>query len=93
MTERRFITWDPDPQEEIAQNVRMLLATAPGTVPLSRTMGAAVALDGPMNESLGRIRAAAATTIRRYEPRAKIKRITATPIDGAGLRAVVELES
>ena len=93
MSERRFIAWNPDPQEEIAQNVRTLLATAPGTVPLARAMGAAVAVDGPQNESLGRIRAAAATTIRRYEPRARIKRITATPINGAGLRAVVELET
>lgn len=88
----RYIIWAPMTEaEEVAQNVRTILSTLPGTVPLSRDLGAAVEVDGPINAVAARLKAAALTSIRRYEPRARVQRVTVERMGDAGLRARVEL--
>jgi phage baseplate assembly protein W len=64
-------------REEIAQNVRMILATAKGTVPFDRNFGLDWAMvDQPVGLLEARISAEVIKQIRRYEPRASVVSVT-----------------
>ena len=59
--------------EEILQNVRVILATSRGTVPLDRTFGIrAEILDLPLPEAMAMYTGEAAAAVERWEPRARI---------------------
>ena len=64
-------------QEEIIQNVRQILLTEQGEVPLDRGFGLDTSiLDSPTNEMLkAKLRAQIAAAIAESEPRAEVKQI------------------
>ena len=62
--------------EEIMQNVRMILQTMRGSVPLYREFGVSGELvDKPVNLVSNRLTAEYARAIQKWEPRAKLKKI------------------
>ena len=68
--------WDPTTDEEVAQNVRSLVATAQGTQPMARALGMPLsAVDGPLQIAQARLASALQTQIRTHEPRAEVARI------------------
>lgn len=58
---------------EIAQNVRTILATAVGSVPLDRAFGASAdLLDDPQPLAQARLVSEIVAAVERYEPRARV---------------------
>lgn len=80
---------------EIIQNVRMILATVKGTVPLDREFGLRTRLvDMPIDRARTLLVREVHEQLRRYEPRAKVVRVIcdgdqATAADGRLLPRVV----
>lgn len=63
--------------EEIAQNVRSIIATAKTTVPLDREFGIdSQLIDEPIAAAQAKLTAEIAASIRRFEPRARLKKAT-----------------
>ena len=63
-------------EEEIVQNVRTILATRVGTVPLDRSFGLSWEyLDKPLPVARALIQAEVIEAITRYEPRANIETV------------------
>jgi phage baseplate assembly protein W len=88
----RWINWSPTPGEEVAQNVRQLLKTEPGTVPLSRALGTPQDMvDLPMSAAGARLQAAVVRAVRTYEPRVKVDRVRLDANANGRLEAVVEI--
>lgn len=59
---------------EVLQNVRTLLCTVIGSVPLDRALGISARLvDRPINEAQARMKAEIIQAIRKYEPRADVR--------------------
>ena len=84
--------WDPTTEEEIAQNVRSLVATAQGSQPLARALGMPLAtLDGPVEVAQARIAAVLQQQIRTHEPRARVDRIAVDGDLDGHLRPTVRL--
>ena len=66
--------------EEIMQNVRMILSTAQGTVPLDRNLGLSAAfIDAPMQKAMMTFTVFATETIQDYEPRVVVEEIEWLP--------------
>lgn len=62
--------------EEILQNVRTIISTREGSVPLDREFGLSWDIvDKPMNQARALFSADVVKKVRRYEPRAKILRV------------------
>ncbi|MDR3089862.1 MAG: GPW/gp25 family protein [Desulfobulbaceae bacterium] len=82
--------------EEMIQNVRMILTTAKGTVPLDRDFGLDCSvLDQPSPRAVALLSVEIYSQIKRYEPRAKVVRVdfpgfSESAVDGT-LRPVVTL--
>lgn len=73
------INWSPTVLEEVLQNVRTLLVTAPGSVPLSRALGTPQDLvDAPESAVAAGLSADVIRAVRTYEPRVKVKSVTLT---------------
>jgi phage baseplate assembly protein W len=71
-----MINWSPTPTEEVVQNVRTLLVTAPGSVPLARAMGTPQdVIDLPESAAGARLQADVIRAVRTYEPRVAIKSV------------------
>ncbi len=87
-----IINWNPTPVEEVVQNVRCLLVTAPGTVPMSRAMGTPQdVLDTPVSAAGARLQADVTRAVKTYEPRVRVKAVRlATDGDGK-LTATAEI--
>ena len=86
------VNWSPTPAEEVVQNVRTLLATAPGTVPLARAMGTPQdVIDQPQNAVGARLQADVIKAVRLYEPRAEIKSVKLSASSDGKLVATAEL--
>lgn len=86
------INWSPSPVDEVVQNVRTLLATAPGTVPLSRAMGTPQdTLDTPESAAGARLQAAVVRAVKIYEPRVAVKRVRLAATADGVLTATAEL--
>jgi phage baseplate assembly protein W len=86
------INWSPTPGEEVAQNVRTLLKTEPGSVPLARAMGTPQdVVDSPQSGAAAQLRAAVVKAIKTYEPRVAVKRVTLTGSADGVLAATVEI--
>lgn len=87
------IIWDPTPGEEVAQRVRTLLKTAPGTVPLARAMGTPQdVVDSPASLAGARLRADVLAALKTYEPRVKVARLPLTTDPDGRLAVTVEIE-
>ncbi|WP_302364744.1 GPW/gp25 family protein [Pyramidobacter piscolens] len=79
--------------EEVVQNVRTILSTAAGTVPLDRDFGVdADALDLPAPSAQAKIAADVVDKIARYEPRARVVRVAWQGDADGRLRPRVEVE-
>ena len=62
---------------EVIQNVRTLLTTRKGTVPIDRKFGLSFEfLDDPLPTSRAKIQTEIFQAIKKYEPRAVLKQIT-----------------
>jgi phage baseplate assembly protein W len=71
--------------EEVLQNVRTILSTRKGSVPLDRNFGiASEFLDSPLPQAQAEINTDVFEQLRKYEPRAQLKEITfdIDPING-----------
>lgn len=65
-----------DEFEEIAQNVRMILTTPKGSVPLDRDFGLDfTVLDQPTSRAQALLSAEIITQVSRYEPRANVSKV------------------
>lgn len=70
--------------DEILQNIRTILTTYKGTVPLDRGFGiSAEYLDKPIPVAEATMASEIMTAVRRYEPRARVAGVTFTG-DGNG---------
>lgn len=87
-----MINWNPSAGDEVAQRVRTLLRTAPGSVPLARTLGTPQdVVDSPQSVAGARLTAAVVRALRTWEPKVTVQRVTlATDQDGR-LTAIVEI--
>jgi phage baseplate assembly protein W len=73
------INFNASGNEEIIQNVRTLFATPIGTVPFDREFGIDVSfLDLPIVQAKAKLAMEYVKKIRKYEPRAKIEKVTFT---------------
>ena len=62
--------------EEIIQNVKTILATVQGTVPLDREFGVdKKILDLPIGIARAKISAAVVVAVNKFEPRVKVRRV------------------
>ena len=87
-----WIDWAPEPGADVAQNVRTLLKTAPGTVTLARAMGTPQdLLDEPQSIAGAQLQAAVISAVRTYEPRVQVSRVTLSATADGVLRAAVEI--
>lgn len=87
-----MINWSPTLAEELLQNVATLLATSPGTVPLSRTLGTPQeVVDLPQSAAGARLQADVIKAVRTYEPRAAIKSVTLSASADGKLSALATL--
>lgn len=81
--------------EEVAQNVRMIIATARHSVPMDRAFGVdAKLIDEPINRAQAKLTAEIATAIREQEPRARLQKVFyfGDATDGVlGIRARIEI--
>ena len=72
--------------EEIIQNVRMILSTVRGTVPLDRNLGLdATFVDAPIMRAMMTFAVYATETIQDYEPRVAVEEIEWLPRPDAAL--------
>ncbi len=72
------------PMEEIMQNVRTILTTRRGSVPLDRDFGMDVSVvDQPINRLQAILTTEIIETVERYEPRAEVVAVDFSG-DGAG---------
>jgi phage baseplate assembly protein W len=86
------INWSPTSVEEVVQNVTTLLATAPGTVPLSRAMGTPQdVIDEPQSSAGARLQADVIKAVRTYEPRVSVRRVRLSADADGHLVATAEL--
>lgn len=79
---------------EIAQNVRMIIATPKFSVPLDREFGvSAAAIDDPISAAQAKLTAEISAAVRKYEPRARVKKIiyNGNVVDGQ-LNATVTID-
>lgn len=61
---------------EIVQNVKTLLSTRRGSVPLDRSLGVDMrAVDAPMQRAAAAFRVEIVEALRRFEPRCKVLRV------------------
>lgn len=69
--------WQPENElEEIIQNVRTILTTLKGTVPLDREFGMDASLvDTPTSSIEGRLTVEIMETVERYEPRVQVRSV------------------
>jgi phage baseplate assembly protein W len=89
-----MINWSPKPVDEVVQNVRTLLVTAPGTVPLARAMGTPQdVVDLPESIAGARLQADVVKAVRIYEPRVKVASVDVTATDDGVLKATVNLDA
>jgi len=87
------INWAPaTTTDEVVQNVETLLATAPGTVPLSRNMGTSQdVVDQPMPAVAAKLQGAVIKAIRTYEPRVAGKPISYSGTADGRLKVTIGL--
>lgn len=79
-----LIEWDPASEiAEIVQNVRTILGTVKGSVPLDREFGVdGTMLDMPMPRAQALYQQAVLSAIERYEPRARVVSVSFDTSDG-----------
>ena len=72
------MNWAPTAAEEVAQNVRSIVATPRGSQPMFRALGVADLVDRPVAVIQARQAAAVAAQVKLYEPRAVVSKVIAS---------------
>lgn len=86
------INWSPTPAEEVVQNVKTLVATDVGTVPLARDLGTPQnVVDLPTPIAGARLQASIIKAVRTYEPRVDIKAVRLSSDEEGKLDVDVEV--
>ncbi|MGN0887227.1 MAG: GPW/gp25 family protein [Candidatus Spyradenecus sp.] len=81
----------PSEAAEILQNVRTILTTTVGTVPLHRDFGVATDfLDSPLPVAKTLMRAAVIDAIEAFEPRARVVEVTFEDDDEAAMAGILK---
>lgn len=75
-TEFNSIDFGATKAKEVLQNVRMILATPEFSAPMGRGFAWNPDVDAPVNIAQAKITARLVTAIRKYEPRAKVVKVT-----------------
>jgi phage baseplate assembly protein W len=71
------INFSPSPVEEVVQNIRTILSTLRGTVPLNRGFGIDLSLiDEPTPIAKARLTSIVISAVKLHEPRAVVKAIS-----------------
>jgi phage baseplate assembly protein W len=80
------IDWAPSSVEaEVLQNVRFILASFAGAVPLARSLGlSASAVDAPASKARALLMTATLRAIQRNEPRARVVELYVDDLDAIG---------
>lgn len=86
------IDWAPTRSNEIAQCVRTLLATTPGTVPYARALGVEGIVDEPTTAAVQTVKVSAVRAVRAYESRARVRSVVVERGDAGELRPTVRIE-
>lgn len=77
--------------EEVLQNVKTILSTLKGTVPLDRDFGInPKVLDQPINTAQARLSAAIVEAVNKFEPRAKVRKILFDNTDRESLDGILK---
>lgn len=86
------VNWSPTTAEEVVQNVKTIIATETGSVPLARDLGTPQDIvDAPTSIAGARLQASIIKAVRTYESRAEITAVRLSS-DGEGkLAATVEV--
>ena len=75
---------------EIEQNIRMILRTPKGSVPLHRDFGISYDfLDLPLNKAIVVLRNEIVKSIRRWERRVEIEEVKVEPSEGGALQVKI----
>lgn len=83
---------ETDTVASVLQNIRIILSTFRGTVPLDRDLGiSAEAVDRPVGAVRALLTAQLRETIEKYEPRATVRAVTFLQAEGR-LLPTVEVE-
>ncbi len=62
--------------EEITQNIKLILTTIKGTVPLDRNFGIDISfLDNPIPKAVMRAKISILETVKKYEPRVEVLKV------------------
>lgn len=90
----RSIDFDPASMPlEIVQNVRTILSTVKGTVPMDRLFGlSATMLDKPTPDAMAMMSSEIYGAIRKYEPRCRVKSINFEADEDGRLSPKVRIE-
>lgn len=86
------IDWNATGGQAVAQCVRTILATEPGTVPMMRNLGVPQdIIDTPQSIAGARLQSAVVQALRTYEPRVKVKRVQLAADADGRLGATAEI--
>ena len=78
---------------EVLQNVRVIVGTVRGEVPLDRAFGIdANLVDRPINQAKARLTNEIIQAVRKYEPRAIIRKVSFTGEETGVLRPRLEVD-
>lgn len=93
ITENEMISFSPSSEEEeILQNVRTILATVKGSIPLDRDFGIdASYLDEPIPVAKAKLASEIVTALKKYEPRVKVTSISFTGDEDGMLKPKVQV--
>lgn len=81
-----------DTRAEILQNLRTILGTVKGSVPLDRAFGvSADCLDKPMPVAQAQMSSEILTAVKRYEPRVQVTGITYSGTEDGQLTPTLEV--
>lgn len=91
--ESTMISFSPSSEEEeILQNVRTILATVKGSIPLDRDFGIdASYLDEPIPVAKAKLASEIVTALKKYEPRVKVTSISFTGTEDGILKPKVQV--
>lgn len=94
ITESGSISFSPGTEvEEILQNVRTILTTVKGSIPLDRNFGIdASYVDQPMSAARAKLASEIITAVKKYEPRAAVTSISFEGTEDGILKPKVQVK-
>jgi phage baseplate assembly protein W len=88
----RWIDWSATGRDELVQNISTIVGTGTGEVPLARDFGTPQGLvDQPQSVVGAQLQAAVIRSVRTYEPRVAVSKVSLVPNADGVLQATVEI--